>query len=377
MRAFVFTDKALESEVGRFVWLEIDTERPENAALKKKLAVVALPTYFIVDPTDERVLLRWVGGATVAQLQQMFGDAVAMRTSGETGPDAKMERAERLYGEGKSAEAAAAYREALNAAPAGWPRYGRATESLLFALTDSEQFAEAARVARDALPRLRSTSSAANVAGSGLSAALGMSEKDSSRRELIEFFEKATREVLSDPTIKMAGDDRSGAYIALLDARQAAGDSAGAKRVAWEWATMLESEAARARTADERAVFDSHRLSAYIELGQADKAIPMLLASEKALPNDYNPPARLAVAYKELGRYDEALAAADRALAKAYGPRKLRIYQTRADILAAKGDSAGAKQTLEEALATAQAFPDGQRSQSAIDALKKKIEKLQ
>lgn len=376
MRAFVFTDKALESDAGRFVWLEIDTERPENAAIKKKLAIVALPTYFIVDPKDERVLLRWVGGATVAQLRQMFGDALAMRAPGETGADAAMARAEKLYGEGKSAEAAAAYREALKEAPENWPRYGRAVESLLFALYDARQFGDAARVARDALPRLRSTPSAANVAASGLNGALGMAESDAERAGLIEHFEKATREVLSDPTIKIAGDDRSGAYIALLDARQSAGDSTGAKHVAWEWATMLESEAARARTADERAVFDSHRLSAYIELGQVDKAIPMLLASEKALPNDYNPPARLAVAYKEVGRYDEALAAADRALAKAYGPRKLRIYQTRADILAAKGDAAGARQTLEEALGVAQAFPEGQRSQATIDALKKKIDAL-
>ena len=49
----------------------------------------------------------------------------------------------------------------------------------------------------------------------------------------------------------------------------------------------------------------------------------MLQASERDLPDDYNPPARLATAYKAMRRWDEALAASDRALAKAYGPRKL------------------------------------------------------
>ena len=43
-------------------------------------------------------------------------------------------RADRLYGEGKHADAARAYRDALSRAPANWPRYGRAVESLLFSL---------------------------------------------------------------------------------------------------------------------------------------------------------------------------------------------------------------------------------------------------
>lgn len=376
MRAYVFTDESLTSEAQRFVWFDLDTEKPQNAALKKRLSIVAIPTYFVIDPKDERVMLRWVGGATVAQLHQMLGDALAMRAPAASGADQAMERAERLYGEGKSADAAAAYRATLEAAPAGWPQYGRAVESELFALTDAQDFLGAADLARDALPKLRTTSSAANVASSGLNAAVALPANDSTRPQRIEFFEKATREVLSDPTLRMAGDDRSGAYIALLDARHDVGDSTGAKRVAWEWATMLESAAARANTADERAVYDSHRLSAYLELGKPDKAIPMLIASEKALPNDYNPPARLAMAYQALGQYDEALAAADRALAKAYGPRKLRIYQTRADILNAQGNAAEARQTLEEALATAQGLPEGQRSEATINAIKKKIEKL-
>ena len=50
MRAFVFTDECLTRYAGRFVWLEIDTEKQQNAAARKRLGVVALPTYFIVNP---------------------------------------------------------------------------------------------------------------------------------------------------------------------------------------------------------------------------------------------------------------------------------------------------------------------------------------
>ena len=102
----------------------------------------------------------------------------------------------------------------------------------------------------------------------------------------------------------------------------------------------------------------------------------MLEASERDLPGDYNPPARLAATYKALKRWDEALAASDRALERAYGPRTLGILSTRADIFSGKGDKEAARRTLEQALATAEALPPGQRSEGAINNLKKKLETL-
>ena len=41
--------------------------------------------------------------------------------------------------------------------------------------------------------------------------------------------------------------------------------------------------------------------------------------SQRDFPDDYNPPARLALAYRALKRWDEALAASDVAMSKAYG----------------------------------------------------------
>jgi hypothetical protein len=143
-----------------------------------------------------------------------------------------------------------------------------------------------------------------------------------------------------------------------------------------ERAAFLEGEAARAKNPDARAVFDSHRLSTYMALGEPARAIPMLKASERDLPDDYNPPARLAAAYKAMKQYDEALAASDRALAKAYGPRKVGILQTRADIFAAKGDAEAARKTMEETVQYAESLPAGHRSDRTIAALKKKLEAM-
>jgi tetratricopeptide (TPR) repeat protein len=95
--------------------------------------------------------------------------------------------------------------------------------------------------------------------------------------------------------------------------------------------------------------------------------------SERELPDDYNPPARLALVLREMGRYDEALAASDRALAKVYGPRKLTILDARATILEKKGDRAGAKAALEEALTFAATLPAPQRRKGMIERIEKHL----
>ena len=380
MRAFVFTDKALAERAGQFVWLEIDTEKARNAPLRKKFPIEALPTFFVINPADESVALRWVGGATLPQLQKLLDDG-ASRTSGAalanaSAADEALARAERSYGEGRNAEAGRGYLEAIAKAPAGWPRYGRTVESALFALTSSDSNETAALLARDAYPRLAHSSSSANVAASGLDAAIALPADHPLRRALIDSLESATRAVVADSTLPIAGDDRSGAYIALLDARDDAKDSTGSQAVAAEWATFLEREAARAKTPEARAVYDSHRLSAYLQLHQPERAIPMLEASQRDFPDDYNPPARLAATYKAMKEWHKALEASDRAIARAYGPRKLGILQTRADIYTGLGDAEGARRTLDEAIATAEAFPPGQRSENTIASLKKKRDAL-
>jgi tetratricopeptide (TPR) repeat protein len=378
MRAFVFTDKSLTRHAGRFVWLEIDTEKQQNAALRKRLGVPALPSYFVVDPASERVVLRWVGGFTVAQLERIFegGLAAVGDQADQSGAGVALARADRAYGEGQDSVAVLGFREALGQAPAGWSQYPRVVESLLFALDRTGDYPAEVELAREAFLRLKGTPSGANVAGSGLGAALALPDSTPGRADLVTAFENGVREVLADTALGIAADDRSGLYIALLDARQDARDEDGAKRVATEWSAFLDGAAARAKSPDQRTVFDSHRLSAYRELGQVARAIPMLEASERDLPGDYNPPARLATAYLWMKRWDEALAASDRALTKAYGPRKLGIYSTRADIFSGKDDREAARRTLEEAIAFADALPPGQRSESAIAGLRKKLEAL-
>jgi hypothetical protein len=392
MQAFVFTDPAIAGEAGRFVWLEINTERSNNAPFVKKYPVPALPTYFVIDPVAERAALRWVGGTDVHKMIAVLEDGrEIVRESHETNwagaakpatgtsaaADRAFARAESLYAAAADSLAAEAYLQALAAAPGGWRHDSRAVESGLFALIQSGQNERAARLALESLKRLGRSTSAGNIVSSGLDAAIEIPAADSTARAgLIRELERSAQTIADDRSIAMAADDRSAVFIALLDARHGANDDAGAHRVAEAWATFLEGEAARATTADARAVFDPHRLSAYLELNQPERAIPMLEASERDLPDDYNPPARLAVTYRAMKRWNDGLAASDRALAKAYGPRTLGMYQVRTDLYLGLGDTLKARGTLEHAVQVAEGFPPGQRSQHTIDVLQQRLTAL-
>jgi tetratricopeptide (TPR) repeat protein len=373
MRAYVYTDASLDRYAGRFVWLSINTEDAKNAAFLKRYPIPALPTLLVLDAKRDDVALRYVGGATVPQLRKMLDDAdKTYRARAQSESDKLLAKADSLAAAGKHEEAVKIYEQALGSAPKSWPRYGRTAESMLFSLSMIDDGRCATRAA-ELYARVQGTSSAANVAATGLSCAASMEKENADRAALLEKLEKATREVLDDPKLVMSDDDRSGLYIALIDARDAAGDDDAVAKLHGEWAAFLEDAAKRAKTPEQRAVYDSHRLSAYMALGTPEKAIPMLEQSERDFPDDYNPPARLAVAYKEMKEYDKALAASDRALAKIYGPRKLSVLTTRADIFVAKGDPKAARETIAQAIDYAKSLPEGQRSERRIASLEKKL----
>lgn len=376
MRAYVFTDKSLERYAGRFVWLSIDTEDAKNNAFLKAHPISVWPTLLILDPKD-KVVFRYAGGGTVPQIRKLLDEGEHAFRGTKSKADTLLIRADALAGQGKQAEAAKAFDEAIAAAPKGWSQLGRASESLVFALLQSREPQRCAERALALYPRVRGTGSAVNVAATGLSCATDLDAKSWNRSELTAGLEKATRETLAAADkIKMSADDRSGLYETLVDAREQAKDETSARKLREEWAAFLEGEAAKAKTPDQRAVYDSHRLTAYLGLKQPEKAIAMLEQSERDLPKDYNPPARLISAYRAAGRFDDSLAASDRALKLAYGPRKIGIYRSRVATYIAKGDKASARKTMEEAIQYAQSLPAEQVSEAMIASMKKQLDTM-
>jgi tetratricopeptide (TPR) repeat protein len=376
MRAFVFTDTRLERHAGRFVWLSMNTEETSAGPFLEKFPVDSWPTLFIIDPKAERVALKWPGSATVPQLERLLDDGERALKGTATGLDAQLAAEDQAFAQGKHAEAARLGAQLAAKAPRDWPERGRAVELQILALFELKQWGPCAKTALDERARLPRTPAYVDVVSMGLTCAGELPKDAPGRAGLIDPLEQDAAELLAKRDVPIAADDYSGLYGTMVDLREERGDAAGARAMAEAWAKYLEGEAARATTPEGRAVFDPHRMAAYLKLKQPEKALAMLQESEKALPEDFNPPARIAATLKELGRYPEALAAADRALALARGPRKLRIYSTRAGVQQKQGDLAGAKKTLDAGLAFAATLPKAQQYDGPINALKKQREEI-
>ncbi len=375
MGAYVLTDQALEKQAERFVWLFVDVDDPANAGFLEQYPIKALPALLVIDGKDERVLLTWSGGATVAQLERLFEDGTKTYRGEVDDPvAAALARADGLHGQGAYADAAAGYEQVLHLCSPDWPGRSRVVESLVTALEAAGDGEACARVALREAHSLPPGPSYANTVALGLYCALSAPDGEVWPGEVIPSLEDLLEKSLSLDSV--LADERSSHYYLLTEARESAGDPEGARAYAGAWAAFLEAEAARAPTPEARSAFDSHLLTACIRLGDPARAIPALERSERDLPGDYNPSARLAAAYLELERYDEALEAVNRALAKVYGPRKLRVYLTRAKILEKMGRQEEAMATLEEAVSFAETLPASQRSESAAALLRSELERM-
>src|SRR5512145_1718086 len=113
MRAFVFTDESLASRAGQFVWLDIDTDDPRNEAFVSRFPVDSWPTFRVIDPRTEEVLLERAGSLTVAQMHAFLDEAQAAfeGRKGSTPADVALAEADKLAGARRYAEAGKAYRK--------------------------------------------------------------------------------------------------------------------------------------------------------------------------------------------------------------------------------------------------------------------------
>src|SRR6266702_4075682 len=192
MRASVFTDAGLRKQAGRFVWLSVDTEKAGNAGFLEKFPLDTWPTLFLIEPAEERPVLKWLGSASVKDLERLLSDGErAVRLSGATVADAALARADRENGAGRATEAAPLYREALAKGGPRWPGRGRAAASLLLAQGEAEDWEGCAREGQSAPGAL--------------------------------------------------ADDVAGLYEELVGAREARGDGPGARALARRWWDYLEA----------------------------------------------------------------------------------------------------------------------------------------
>jgi predicted negative regulator of RcsB-dependent stress response len=350
-------DAALMRDAGRFVWLELDFDKPVNQAFLARHGVRYTPTLFVLDPADERATATNFGGLTLAELQQFLD-------RGERGVNQKastaLARGDALLGVGKVAEAAAAYREA------------HALPSLTRTLVAARQYREVAAIVEAEAPKMPRDSAFASVVLSGLmSANMGRSEP----------WAIAARKKLEPLAVEGAAmrsalrDNRFQLYQQLMVAADQRGDKAALAQWGERWLAYID--ATKPANDDERSALDIARVDAASEMEQPARVIPALIASERAMPANYNASFRLAQMLVAAKRYDETLAACDRGLAHVSGPiGRSWLLRTKAEAFAGKGDGAAAHRALEEALQNAQKIGTKESRENNVRRISEEIKAI-
>jgi tetratricopeptide (TPR) repeat protein len=400
MRQFVLTDAKLPGVGARFVFLSIDTELAKNADFLSRFPTSGWPTFYVLAPDGPSVRGRWLGAASPGQFARFLADAEHADASTErTG--ASTERAVTAPGSGAStrasandpmtllaaagalaaerryAEAAQAYRAALECAPRDWPRAPDVRVALASALLRANDPSACVELVLAAPPiDTRAPISASDLAASALDCAERLPPSDDRRKKARERAASDLAPLCERGDLELAPDDRGDACGNLMAAREALGDAQGARRAAETRLSVLEN-AAHGMPDDVALIYDPARSETLLALGRGEEALALLQARAAALPDNYNPPYYVARVALKLGRWELGLAAAERALTLAYGPRRANVYALKADLLLGAGRKRDAIAALKAQIATLVALPEGQKRPEAEKGARERLAMLE
>jgi tetratricopeptide (TPR) repeat protein len=378
MQNFVLDAENLPGVSERFVLLAVDTERPSNAAFLEKLPVGVWPTFYVVSPERSEVLGRWLGAASPAQFTRFLAEserAAALKghdPGAADDPLALLVAGDQPAPRGDFAAAAERYERALALAPPGWPRRPETLVARISALYKSKQDERCLALGESAAGQTGAAASAVDFASYVLSCAERSAEGSELAARARRTVEPRLATLCEQGSPELTPDDRADACDKLSEARTALGDSAGGQRALEARLRVLE-DAVRGKPSEAVSPYDWAFTDTLLALGRPEQALARSIQRERERPDDYNPPQHQARAYEQLGRFPEGLAAIDRALHRAYGPRKIGFMSLKADLLLGAGQKDAAKQLVQEQLAAYRALPAGQKQPAAEARVEKRL----
>lgn len=382
MKHFVFTDSSLTPLTKRAVFVALDTDRPENGRFVEQFPIEVWPTFFVIDGRSERVVGLWPGAASAAEFRNFVEHSVRAIEAlhrdeiNENSPlgkllDANVAELARDY-----AHAAELYGEAVRLAPNDWERRSEALLGWISALREARRVNECVKVGGTYADQVHGAARPIDFVRNYHSCAKQL--KNAAERRKIEQAALARVSALCDaPAPDTSVDDRADALDLLAELLANTGNTEGERRARVRRLTLLEEAAARAPSPAAASTFDYARAETYLALGQTDDALRMLAEREKQLPDSYEPPARMASLLHRLGRDNEAKVAIERALARAYGPRKLRYLSLKAAIVGALGDTDAQIRTLEAEVAGYEGLQLESYAEALNDARRRLLEARQ
>jgi len=177
----------------------------------------------------------------------------------------------------------------------------------------------------------------------------------------------AVEAIASPETVR---DHRFQLYQELMASAQERGDTAAVNRFGEEWLKELDSTTPE--NDDERSALDIARVDAATIMVVPLRVLPALIASEQAMPNNYNASLRVAQVEVLASRLPDAIAACDRGLERAPGPLgRAWLLQIQADALMKDGRTAEARRALESALDAARQIGPTQARENNVSRISK------
>jgi len=366
----VLASPDLARYAGQFVWLELNYDQEENRAFLTEYGAAATPTFFVIDPQDGKVTATQTGAMSLAELTQFLDrGANGVFAKRRTPADAALMRGDALLAQ-KPGEAVMAYREALRLAPAAWPRRDLAAASLTGALQDSQQWQDCAETAATEAAGMKRDAMFGRTVVAGMWCLVSADPAPWSKGAAARL-EPLAKEALSLPTT--VRDHRDEIYRTLMYLYMSRKDEAGAAK--WGNLWLDELDARKPLNDEARSAVDIARVENIQIIGDPQRILPALIASERAMPRDWNASLRVAQMEQAAKNYDEAIAACDRGLARTPGAAgQTWLLQIKAGALMQKGQIAEARRVLQEALQTAHKIPSEQPRNNSIHRITQAME---
>jgi len=333
-------------------------DKPENQEFFSRFPASATPTFYVLD-SEQKVLADQPGAMSEAELRAFLDRGLSSALPHQSPANLALKKADGLLSS-KSAEAVAAYREALRLAPPDWPSREIAQSSLVTALQINQQWQTCAETSAREASQMKHDNTFASTVVAGMwclvqSGATPQSDRTASWRPLAAAkLEPLAKEALSSPETER--DQRNELYRTLMFLAISRNDKAQAENLEDKW--LAELDAIRPADDEERSAVDIARVEAISIYGDPERVLPALRTSEMAMPHNYNASLRVAQMEKAAKDYGAAIAACDRGLSRDPGALgRSWLLQTKADAFSQTGQSAEARHALEQALEAAQQIP--------------------
>jgi len=379
MQTTVFTDPAFAADATKFVFASIDTDRDASAPVVGQFAPSAMPTFYVIG-TDETVLARFIGAASVAQFREFMASGAQAANGGGAAADARLLGAQRALAQRDFATADEELAAALAAMPENWPR----RDELFNALVMVKNKRGDTKACLDIADKYMDVAGNNALSTNFISYALGCVDKAIESTPELKDHAIAIRDkgiarwkaILADPTAPLSIDDRAEALGYLRDALEASGKLDDAKQVAEQLRTIVDNAYAKAPTPLGKMTYIWPRAEVYAWLKRPLDLVADYEALGKQLPKEYDPPARIGWLYLKAGKLPEAAKWTEHALTLVYGPRKGRLLAQRAEIAKAANDKTTERSYREQAVKLWESLPPGQQNPDNLEAAKKALAAL-